>query len=73
MEKSMYDVRFEDVTEGLTLIKMSEYELKDQGAEFVGYTEEYYEPEMTGFYSYRIYEFEGEKFITTDGWRFRNQ
>lgn len=70
--KSMYDVTFADVTEGMIFIKC-EVELKDMGATFIGYTDEFYDSNDTGFYSYRIYELGGKQYIADDGWKFRDQ
>ncbi len=70
--KSIYDVTYEEVTKGLIFVK-SEDELKNKGALLIGYTDEYYDASTTGFFSHRIYELDGKKYITGDGWKFRDQ
>ena len=68
--KSIYERKFEDVTKGMRFFGLED-ELKNKGGKFVGYTDEFYESCISGFYRYRIYELDEKKFITTDGWEFR--
>lgn len=72
MDKTMYEVTFEDVTKGMDLI-LTEKEMKDRGAEFVGYTDEYYDAGVTGFYCHKVYELNGNKYCIMNAWKFRDQ
>ena len=57
--KSIYERKFEDVTKGMRFFGLED-ELKNKGGKFVGYTNEFYESCISGFYRYRIYELDGK-------------
>lgn len=70
MEKSMYDVRFEDVIDGYLDVK---YLDSIEYGTYKGTTEEYYEEGMGRWVSFEIYEIGGIEYICTrEGWIFRN-
>ncbi len=70
--KSIYDVRFEDIASKYKW-EQDENTLKEKGAVLVGYTDEYYDESVTGFFSHQIYKLNEEEYITGNGWKFHDQ
>jgi hypothetical protein len=70
--KNAYQVTFEDVSQNYEW-EQSEETLKNRGAVLVGYTDEYYDESVTGFFRHRIYKLDGKEYITGNGWKFHDQ
>lgn len=70
--KSMYDITFSEVTEGSVIVSEID-EIKDKEPKFITYTNEYYDPSVTGFWCHAIYDTTDGLYCVLNEWKFRDQ